>query len=188
MLSHAYYRSFTMNYVGRMVNHDDTIPEAKLDRYVRDTDLAWKKRNAKRREAMAPPLPPQYASKEELHKPEVLTLPIGGKTKSAGKGKFLKSLFSSSSTTDTTGKSPATSRFDVIYKTPSLSPSVAPANGYQTETKLFNGKYIQGSYTSSPPYKAIFESPKEEDSNRVVDEIGYDQDQISFHDKSKFTD
>ncbi|CAO3643631.1 unnamed protein product [Mucor fragilis] len=36
------YRKFTVKFVGKFLNHDDTIPESRLDQYIKDTDKAWK--------------------------------------------------------------------------------------------------------------------------------------------------
>lgn len=36
------YRKFTTGYMGKFLNHDDTIPESQLQQYVENTDQAWK--------------------------------------------------------------------------------------------------------------------------------------------------
>lgn len=36
------YRKFTAKFVGKFLNHDDTIPETRLNQYIKDTDSAWK--------------------------------------------------------------------------------------------------------------------------------------------------
>ncbi|KAG1110479.1 hypothetical protein G6F42_015321 [Rhizopus arrhizus] len=38
------YRKFTSKFLGKFLNHDDTIPESRLDQYIKDTDYAWKSR------------------------------------------------------------------------------------------------------------------------------------------------
>lgn len=163
MLHHLHYREFTLNHVGKLVNHDDTIPEAKLEKFVSDTDKAWKKRSKKNRKAVKQqPPPPQYHLNEKSHKSD--------DESSGTKTSFLKSLFSFSSTKSNS------SAFDISEI------------GYTSEAKLFrNGKFIVGSYESTPPYKAVFKLPGEKKryGERFVDEIGYDKEKISFHDKSE---
>lgn len=41
------YRQFTLKYIKRVINHDDTIPQITLDRYSLDTRKAWDKLLAK---------------------------------------------------------------------------------------------------------------------------------------------
>ncbi|KAI8330209.1 hypothetical protein BC941DRAFT_441173 [Chlamydoabsidia padenii] len=38
------YRRFTLQYIGRVINHDDTIPQIKLDIYSQRTRMAWEKK------------------------------------------------------------------------------------------------------------------------------------------------
>jgi hypothetical protein len=184
MLSHVHYRKFTRNFVGKLVNHDDTIPEAKLDMYVKDTDLAWKKRNEKRREAMAPAPSSILSSPSQTEKPKTTEflrpVIITDKKFSGIKGRLLKSFFSSSSSksSNTTQKASAA---------PSNLIGTSPKNGYQNATNIFQGFYVEGSYKSSPPYKVAFESSNEEDEKivRTVGETGYDKEKVSFHDRSE---
>lgn len=42
MLHPKAYRDFTLKFLGRVMNHDDTIPEVKLRDYRSDTNAAWK--------------------------------------------------------------------------------------------------------------------------------------------------
>jgi hypothetical protein len=42
------YRKFTVKFLRRFLNHDDTIPEAQLQKYVENTDHAWKSHAKKR--------------------------------------------------------------------------------------------------------------------------------------------
>ncbi|KAL9555734.1 hypothetical protein MBANPS3_002231 [Mucor bainieri] len=44
MLFPTNYRKFTVKFAGKFLNHDDTIPESRLDQYIKDTDAAWKLR------------------------------------------------------------------------------------------------------------------------------------------------
>ncbi|CAO3596687.1 unnamed protein product [Absidia cylindrospora] len=39
------YRRFTLQYIDRVINHDDTIPQYKLDIYSGHTRMAWSKKN-----------------------------------------------------------------------------------------------------------------------------------------------
>lgn len=48
MLHHKSYRTFSVVRIGRLINHDDTIPEAELNEYVQETNVAWRKRNESR--------------------------------------------------------------------------------------------------------------------------------------------
>jgi hypothetical protein len=45
MLHHNKYRNFCISFVGRIINHDDTIPEEDLATSIVKTDLAWKANN-----------------------------------------------------------------------------------------------------------------------------------------------
>lgn len=48
MLHHKSYKNFCISRIGRMINHDDTIPEAELNEYVQKTNIAWRSRNESR--------------------------------------------------------------------------------------------------------------------------------------------
>lgn len=50
MLHHKSYRTFCVVRLGRLINHDDTIPEEEINQYVQKTNIAWRKRNAKQAE------------------------------------------------------------------------------------------------------------------------------------------
>ncbi|ORZ19751.1 hypothetical protein BCR42DRAFT_489634 [Absidia repens] len=39
------YRRFTLQYIGRVINHDDTIPQYKLDIYSGHTRMAWSRKS-----------------------------------------------------------------------------------------------------------------------------------------------
>lgn len=62
MLHHYEYVRLCRDKLGWIVNHDDRIPEAKLEKYVVDTETAWKARNKKRVEA-------EKKAKEDQNKP-----------------------------------------------------------------------------------------------------------------------
>ncbi|KAI8645698.1 hypothetical protein BD408DRAFT_55239 [Parasitella parasitica] len=44
MLFPENYREFTIGYLSKFLNHDDTIPETQLQDYVQQTENAWKHR------------------------------------------------------------------------------------------------------------------------------------------------
>lgn len=44
------YRKFTVKFLRRFLNHDDTIPEAQLQKYVENTDHAWKSHAKKKQD------------------------------------------------------------------------------------------------------------------------------------------
>lgn len=188
MLHHTHYRGFTTNFVGKMVNHDDTIPEAQLEKFVKDTNSAWKKRSQRQREAITPPAPPVYVKEEPpAAKPEVPITPIEAKRKSSSKFRMFKSFFSSS---NKNSSSNIQQKASVLSTSRALIPSLLPKSGYQTERALFKYQYSEGSYKSTPPYNAVFEETRSDEENEGaasdLDEVGYDKENISFHDKSKF--
>ncbi|KAI8335178.1 hypothetical protein BC941DRAFT_326067, partial [Chlamydoabsidia padenii] len=43
MLFSASYRQFTLQFLKRVINHDDTIPETSLKKFASDTNRAWLK-------------------------------------------------------------------------------------------------------------------------------------------------
>lgn len=44
------YRKFTVKFLRKFLNHDDTIPESQLQKYVENTDHAWKSHTEKKQE------------------------------------------------------------------------------------------------------------------------------------------
>ena len=96
MLHHDKYRAFTMHYVGRLVNHDDTIPENDLKIHVTDTAVAWKQRQQLRLDAEAEltAIPPRPSTpplvKVQEPEPVIANVPLSKTVKLKSK---VKSIF-----------------------------------------------------------------------------------------------
>lgn len=133
MLHPFEYRTFCMNYIYKIINHDDTIPEKQLEHYVDDTDKAWKRRNDKRKEAeeelrnWTPPQPIKPEPVPEAVKPTGL------------KGK-IKSILKIKKKAKAAQPSPAS------YISPQSAVPPKPKNGYRDNNELFSGSFREGAY------------------------------------------
>lgn len=154
MLHANSYRSFCSRFIGRLINHDDNIPEKSLERYVKTTGLAWNAHNEKRKAAFTAPI------SETTSGPEI---------KIGFKSKYLSVLFSigknskSSNRTSKNGFVSEKKLFKGKYEpgTYKSSPTYTPnlSNSPSKEEKTFT----------------------DEEGNVNSD---YDEVKISFHDKS----
>lgn len=176
----------------RIINHDDTISEDRLEEYVKETDLAWKNRNEKRIEAeierkayVPPPLPLD-------DEPEVTFASVVATESSEKKSGFrgrIKSLLSKK-----TKKKSIPKPLFASY-VPPVSPAVPPlpSNGYRSLEYMFASyNYNNGDYENSPEEEsddnasAAFKSSKASIQEKAVtDDAIYDKEKVSFHDKSK---
>lgn len=186
MLHHENYREFCHKHFHKLINHDDTIPEAKLKEYVEKTDLAWKERSVSLAASTVPslsnPTDPIESPVPHINKQVAII-----KEKSSIKKK-IKNLLSLKK--DTIITQPATF---VVVDIRSV------VKKYVDEKSVFGLDYKQGSYTQSRPYRprlsglsrdnsrdTIKEEPQEVKSSAYgEEELSYEKEKISFHDRSK---
>lgn len=57
-------------------------------------------------------------------------------------------------------------------------------NGFVPEKKYFKGRYIPGTYKSSPAYTPSLSTPEKDSTEKASKILTYDETKISFHDKS----
>lgn len=209
MLHYGFYRDFCMGFIGKVINHDDTIEEKHLKYFAKETKSAWEARDQKRKEAEKEFLAEQLASNA-----------LAAKKRNGLKSK-IKSIFGKKGrdkvTVSTTGS-------------PTLPIPVPKraTNGYSDVEVLFAGKYNKGTYEvpvcgCNPPKKADH-SLQEKVDNEVEDNLlkddtstendetmntvsdvasnsenngsspanekyvasGYDETNVSFHDRSNY--
>lgn len=184
MLHHENYRNFCQKHFSRLINHDDTIPEEKLKEYVEKTDLAWKERS-KRHELVTPSKIPEYSKLPTLS----IVNPVIVEEKPGIKTKFKHLL--SLKKKKTIG--PSTS-FAIMGARPVKATIIEKVND-----NMFGVDYQPGSYTSSHPYKSRLSglpspnvqegekegSQKDENCDKENEELSYEKEKISFHDRSK---
>ncbi|KAG2236543.1 hypothetical protein INT48_000843 [Thamnidium elegans] len=155
MLHHGNYSMFCSRFTGKIINHDDTIPEKELESYVKKTDMAWHDRNERRKMAHSTDVAP-------VSKPVM--------QKSGIKNKLKLILSTSRSKTDI---SPENIRNQLAHK-----------NKYIDEKALFGDRYTVGTYRTTPPYKrSATVSTGSEKSDVNINIADYDTEKISFHDK-----
>lgn len=145
MLHPFAYRQFCLHYVNRVINHDDTIPETKLENYVEDTDKAWKKRNDKRKEAeeeLRNWKPPQPVKQESIIPVAAIAKPTGLKSK-------IKSILSRKNKVKNVRSTPipaSYSYYNSIFNDPLVPP--IPKNGYLDKKYLLIGNFREGKFNA----------------------------------------
>ncbi|KAK4510351.1 uncharacterized protein ATC70_004781 [Mucor velutinosus] len=140
MLFPSSYRKFTVKFVGKFLNHDDTISESKLDQYIKDTDSAWRFRLKNKEQGTK-------STAKDASEP----VPMPKRTNSITVK--LKTLFKKNESTN--------------------------EQSLLSDEKAFKGRYIAGTYQSSPAYKPI-----NDDAQSITEDIDvYDVENTSFHDK-----
>ncbi|KAI8056412.1 hypothetical protein BDF21DRAFT_162517 [Thamnidium elegans] len=143
--------------IGKMINHDDAIPEDDLASYVKITDMAWEARNKRLKEARKPPPLPLHGptSIEEENKANKETKKIGFRNK-------IKSFI---------GKT------DGSEAKPRNRP--IPKSRVSDEPFMSGPRYIKGSYECPPQYTLNEETSVVEINN----DSNYEPEKASFHDK-----
>ncbi|CAO3615681.1 unnamed protein product [Mucor hiemalis] len=156
MLHHKKYRLFCFEYIGKLINHDENIPETELEAFVVKTDQAWKKRNRNRRVAVeevrnrlsaSDMKVPDFDEKSSYFMSEK---PI----KKAGFTDRVKTIFSSSKkSNDKVEPLPTKSQTLPVKSQPPKKLTIkneASSDGYLPEHKLFKDKFFEGNYKSVP--------------------------------------
>lgn len=158
MLHHTNYHTMCLELIGKMINHDDTIPEDDLANYVEKTDKAWEARNKKLKAARIPPPLPIHGLtpiKEEQKKENK-------DVKKAGFRNKIKAFVSKTGGLETK---------------PQNRP--IPKKRVSDESLIFNGKYVKGDYECPPQYTQNVETSLVE----INSDSSYEPEKVSFHDK-----
>ncbi|KAI9253051.1 hypothetical protein EDC94DRAFT_268230 [Helicostylum pulchrum] len=157
MLHHRNYHTTCVKLIGKMINHDDTIPEDDLASYVKITDMAWEDRNKRLKAARKPPPLPSHGitSIEEENK----------ENKEIKKTGFINKIKSLVSKTDGSGAEPRNRPI--------------PKKQISNESFISGIKYIKGSYKCPPQYTHNLETSVVE----INKNSGYEAEKASFHDK-----
>ncbi|GAA5815491.1 hypothetical protein MFLAVUS_009003 [Mucor flavus] len=163
MLHYGNYNTFCSGFIGKIINHDDTIPEKELENYVKKTDMAWQARNEKREMASSTHISPVA--------PVVKPVVTEEKRESSFKIKLKLILSASKSKTDISPEN--------------IHNQSTRKNKYVDEKSLFGDKYTVGTYRTTPPYKRTASvSNGSEKNDADINIADYDTEKISFHDKS----
>lgn len=164
MLHHENYSAFCSGFIGKIINHDDTIPEKELENYVKKTDMAWQARNEKR----------VMASSTYISPVAPVAKPVVTEEKRESSLKIKLKLILS------------TSRSKSDISPENIHNLSTHKNKYVDEKSLFGDKYTVGTYRTTPPYKrsaSVSNGSEKNDAN--INIADYDTEKISFHDKSK---
>ncbi len=163
MLYHEYYVKFCRSSLTFVVNHDDTIPEKQLKKYVDQTDVAWKARNKRRVEAEKEVAEKKIVSKEKENaakkeRESLLSTKIDSSTSNVkaftvkpGFKSRIKSLLSRNKPDK---KNKAKPWPVVISSIPISCESIVPTNGYRPIKELLNGEYKNGRYGLEEDYES----------------------------------
>lgn len=156
MLHHKKYLLFCFEYIGKLINHDDNIPETELEAFVVKTDQAWKARNKNRRVAVEEVRSRSSTSDiiipdfDEQSSYSMSEKPI----KKAGFTDRVKTIFSSSKkSSDKVEPLPTKSQTLPVKSQPPkklTTKNEASSDGYLPEHKLFKDKFFEGNYKSVP--------------------------------------
>lgn len=157
MLHHKNYHSVCVKLIGKMINHDDTIPEDDLASYVKITDMVWEARNKRLKAARKPPPLPLHGTTfiEEENR----------ENKDMKKTGFINKIKSFVAKTDGSEAEP---RNRPISK-----------KQISDENLIFGIKYVKGSYECPPQYIRNAETLVVE----INSNFDYEPEKASFHDK-----